>query len=70
MSTALAQLKAFAQKSQGEDAVRRYASWSLTAAQLAGALGTAYPASGHLAYKAEQGGIVTAPWSDRSLDGG
>lgn len=51
MSTALAQLKAFAQKSQDEDADGRYASSSFTAAQLAGALGTAYSASGHLAYK-------------------
>lgn len=54
MRTALAQLKASAQEARSEEAVRRYAASSFTAVQLAGALGTAYSASGHLAYNEQQ----------------
>ncbi|MFE2823394.1 hypothetical protein [Streptomyces sp. NPDC059271] len=50
MRTALALLKASAQEAGSEEAVRRYAASSFTAVQLAAALGTAYSASGHLAY--------------------
>ncbi|MFF0191103.1 hypothetical protein [Streptomyces sp. NPDC005244] len=50
MRTALTLLKTSAQATGDEEAGQRYAAASFTAVQLAGALGTAYSASGHLAY--------------------
>ncbi|MFG2435768.1 hypothetical protein [Streptomyces sp. NPDC048508] len=56
MRTALALLKASAQEGRTEADVRRYAASSFTAVQLASVLGTAYSASGHLAYNEEPSG--------------
>ncbi|MEV5795752.1 hypothetical protein [Streptomyces sp. NPDC052192] len=56
MRTALALLKASAQEVRNEEAVRRYAASSFRAVQLAGVLGRAYSASGHLAYNEESNG--------------
>ncbi|MCT9010563.1 hypothetical protein [Streptomyces rhizosphaerihabitans] len=51
MRTALALLEASGEVLQSDDEVQRYAESSLTAVQLAGVLGKAYSAVGHLAYK-------------------
>ncbi|MFE9812922.1 hypothetical protein [Streptomyces sp. NPDC005548] len=53
MRAALTLLKASAQEAGDAEAFQRYAASSFTAVQLAGALGTAYSASGHLAYNEE-----------------
>ncbi|MCX4920072.1 hypothetical protein [Streptomyces sp. NBC_00687] len=53
MRTALALLHAWSQEGRPDVDVRRYAASSFTAVQLAGALGTAYSASGRLAYNEE-----------------
>ncbi|MET7889009.1 hypothetical protein [Streptomyces avermitilis] len=50
MRTALALLKTSVQEGRNEEDIRRYAGSSFTAVQLAQVLGTAYSASGHLAY--------------------
>ncbi|MFI6341011.1 hypothetical protein [Streptomyces sp. NPDC050535] len=55
MRTALALLKSSAQEAGSEEAVQRYSASSFTAVQLAGALGAAYSAAGHLAYNEEPG---------------
>ncbi|MFJ4894968.1 hypothetical protein ACIP5U_33990 [Streptomyces sp. NPDC088788] len=56
MRTALALLKASTQAGRTEADVRRYAASSVTAVQLASVLGTAYSASGHMAYNEELSG--------------
>ncbi|MFE4698687.1 hypothetical protein ACFRIC_16635 [Streptomyces sp. NPDC056738] len=53
MRAALALLKVSAQEERNEVDARRYTGSSVTAVQLAGVLGTAYSASGHLAYNEE-----------------
>ncbi|MFF3617516.1 hypothetical protein [Streptomyces sp. NPDC002580] len=55
MRTALALLKVSGEVLHNDDEVQRYTESSLTAVQLAGVLGKAYSAVGHLAYNAAPG---------------